>query len=63
VLSNAEISRIIDEKKLTPTFDQKAGVKWITWDSNQWVSYDDADTLKIKADWANKLGLGGLSKS
>jgi chitinase len=63
VLSNAEINRIIDEKKLTPTFDQKAGVKWITWDSNQWVSYDDADTLKIKADWANKLGLGGLSKS
>ncbi|KAH2126825.1 hypothetical protein KXV35_005646, partial [Aspergillus fumigatus] len=39
--------------------DKAAGVKYITWDNNQWVSYDDADTLKIKMDFANKLGLGG----
>jgi chitinase len=61
VLSNAEIQRIIDTKKLTPVFDRTAGVKWIVWDNDQWVSYDDADTFKIKMDWANKLGLGGVS--
>jgi chitinase len=33
---------------LTPTWDKTAGVKWITWDSNQWVSYDDADTFSQK---------------
>ncbi|KAF2732643.1 hypothetical protein EJ04DRAFT_304974 [Polyplosphaeria fusca] len=60
VLSNAEIQRIIDKKKLTPVFDQKAGVKYVVWDNDQWVSYDDADTFKIKMDWANKLGLGGV---
>lgn len=47
VLSNAEIQRIIDDKNLKPTVDKNAGVKWITWDSDQWVSYDDADTLKV----------------
>lgn len=47
VLSNAEIQRIIDAKNLKPTLDKNAGVKWITWDSDQWVSYDDADTLKV----------------
>ncbi|PVI07196.1 glycoside hydrolase family 18 protein [Periconia macrospinosa] len=60
ILSNAEIGRIMDEKKLKPEFDEKAGVKWITWDSDQWVSYDDADTFKLKMDFANKLGLSGI---
>lgn len=32
----------------------------ITWDSNQWVSYDDADTFKQKKDFANSRCLGGL---
>lgn len=32
----------------------------ITWGSNQWVSYDDADTFQQKRDFANKRCLGGL---
>lgn len=52
----------MDEKKIEPEFDKEAGVKWFTWDSDQWVSYDDADTFKLKADFANKLGLAGMSK-
>ncbi|EDP48562.1 class V chitinase, putative [Aspergillus fumigatus A1163] len=59
ILSNAEINRVIRTHDLTPVMDKAAGVKYITWDNNQWVSYDDADTLKIKMDFANKLGLGG----
>ncbi|MCJ1270850.1 hypothetical protein MMC22_010747 [Lobaria immixta] len=42
------------------TLDSKAAVKQVVWDTNQWVSYDDGDTFKMKIDFANKLGLGGL---
>lgn len=42
------------------TLDSKAAVKQVVWDTNQWVSYDDEDTFKMKIDFANKLGLGGL---
>jgi chitinase len=49
------------ENDLKPQLDKVAGVKWITWDSDQWVSYDDADTLKLKTDFANNLGLAGMS--
>lgn len=62
ILSNAEIDRIISANKLTPVLDKTAAVKYMSWDTDQWVSYDDADTLKMKVDFANKLGLGGTSK-
>lgn len=58
-LSNAEISRIIASNSLTPTIDQEAAVKWITWDSNQWVSYDDGETMQMKLQAASELCLGG----
>ncbi|KAF2856398.1 glycoside hydrolase family 18 protein [Plenodomus tracheiphilus IPT5] len=32
----------------------------MTWNQDQWVSYDDKDTFKAKIDFANKVGLGGL---
>ncbi|RGP81325.1 glycoside hydrolase family 18 [Fusarium longipes] len=58
VLSAHEISEIIkDGAKVT--LDEKAGVKIVTWDSNQWVSWDDAETLKMKLDYANEHCLGG----
>lgn len=62
VLSNSEIQRIIKDKDIEPILDAKAGVKYMSWDSDQWVSYDDADTFKMKMDFANELGLGGTSK-
>jgi len=37
VLSNAEIQRIIREKGVTPVLDPEAGVKYINWDSDQWL--------------------------
>ncbi|RAK98436.1 glycoside hydrolase [Aspergillus ibericus CBS 121593] len=58
-LSNAEIQRIITANNLVPTFDQVAGVKWITWDTDQWVSYDDGESMQMKIDFANKHCLGG----
>ncbi|KAK1146010.1 hypothetical protein N8T08_003658 [Aspergillus melleus] len=59
-LSNSEIRRIINENNLTPTLDAEAAVKWISWDSNQWVSYDDGETIQMKIAEANKLCLGGV---
>ena len=58
-LSNAEITRIIAANGLTPAFDKEAAVKWITWNSNQWVSYDDGETMALKIAAANKWCLGG----
>lgn len=60
ILDDQEIQDIITKNSLTPTWDHKAGVKWITWDSNQWVSYDDADTFQQKKDFASQRCLGGL---
>lgn len=59
ILSYREITDIVRTKKLTPVHDKEAGVKYITWNSDQWVSYDDADTFEQKKDLAKDLGLGG----
>ncbi|KAL4770196.1 hypothetical protein BDW60DRAFT_224434 [Aspergillus nidulans var. acristatus] len=59
-LSNAEIQRIIAKHGLTPTVDADAMVKWITWDNDQWVSYDDGETIQMKINEASKLCLGGV---
>ncbi len=40
--------------------DTVAEVNYFTYDQNQWVSYDDVNTLKAKIDYANKNGLQGI---
>ena len=63
ILDNQEIFDIISSKNVEPVLDKTAGVKWITWDSDQWISYDDADTFAIKRNFANNRCLGGLMVS
>ncbi|PGH03305.1 chitinase [Blastomyces parvus] len=58
-LSNYEIYRVLKEKSPEVIYDQEAGVNWIAWDNDQWVSYDSGRTLKQKADFGNKLCLAG----
>lgn len=58
VLSAAEIQKIIKDGA-TVTFDEAAAVQIVTWNRNQWVSWDDQKTLKLKVDYANKRCLGG----
>lgn len=58
-LTNAEINRIIAKGGVSKGFDPKAAVKWITWNSNQWVSYDDGETTQLKVAFANSRCLGG----
>ncbi|KAL3423877.1 glycosyl hydrolases family 18 protein, partial [Phlyctema vagabunda] len=59
-LAYREIVDIVKEKNLKPYYDKKAQVKYVVWNQDQWISYDDEETIKAKIDFANKLGLGGL---
>ncbi|KAK0625190.1 glycoside hydrolase superfamily [Bombardia bombarda] len=60
ILSAAEIRDIVASGVANVQLDPVAGVEIITWDSNQWVSYDDEVTLKLKVDFGNSFCLGGM---
>jgi chitinase len=59
-LSYREIMAIIEHHGLEAYHDKENAVKYITWNQDQWVSYDDKETFKTKIDYANSVGLGGL---
>ena len=61
ILSYREIVEIIEANDLTPTWDKTAAVKYLVWDKDQWVSFDDQETFQQKIKWANANGIGGLS--
>ncbi|KAJ7864454.1 hypothetical protein B0H14DRAFT_2736332 [Mycena olivaceomarginata] len=42
-----------------PIFDEDAAVKYVVWDSNQWVSFDDSESFAIKMNYANDHCIGG----
>jgi chitinase len=44
---------------MTPVHDKEAAVKYMTWDTDQWISYDDADTFAQKVEWADSVGFAG----
>lgn len=58
VLSAGEINEII-ANGATVTFDEEAAVQIVTWDTDQWVSFDNNKTLGMKVDFANQHCLGG----
>ncbi|KAF5329772.1 hypothetical protein D9619_009132 [Psilocybe cf. subviscida] len=43
----------------SPIYDDVDAVKYVSWDDDQWVSYDDAQTLQQKLEFANTICLGG----
>ncbi|WPJ63608.1 hypothetical protein SMAC4_13660 [Sordaria macrospora] len=49
VLLHAEIQDEIAARKLTPTLHREAAVKSVSW-GDQWVSFDDAATWRLKAN-------------
>ncbi|KAK6337057.1 hypothetical protein TWF718_009843 [Orbilia javanica] len=59
ILMNFEIQAIQNQRKITPIFDKTAGVKYMSWD-DQWVSFDDAESMAFKRHWAASKCLGGL---
>ncbi|TLD08608.1 uncharacterized protein PgNI_07375 [Pyricularia grisea] len=61
-LAHYEIQEIIETNKkrdIVPVHDREAAVKYMSWDNDQWISYDDADTFKQKIEWANSIGFAG----
>ncbi|KAK0710667.1 hypothetical protein B0H67DRAFT_516214 [Lasiosphaeris hirsuta] len=60
VLSYNEISAIRKEFNVNPVHDKTAGVKYMHYNKDQWLSYDDAETIKSKVDFASSHGLRGL---
>ncbi|KAI1171966.1 chitotriosidase-1 [Nemania sp. FL0916] len=61
-LAYFEIMDIISDQKPKVVYDEDAAANYIVYGDkgDQWVSYDDAKTLKQKVDWANEVGLGGV---
>ncbi|KAJ6569038.1 glycoside hydrolase, partial [Mycena capillaripes] len=59
-LSYTEIMGIIADNDLVGVFDSISGAKYLNWDTDQWVSYDDAQTLALKVNFADQHCLGGV---
>lgn len=57
-MSLAEIKGYIKNKGLTPQLLQESMMKQITWD-DQWIGYDDEETVAMKKQWASGLCFGG----
>jgi hypothetical protein len=55
-----KITSVISANSLTPVMDAAAAIKWIVWVSNQWVSYDDGETVQMKMLYTMEKCLGGV---
>lgn len=59
-LAYYEVQDILKKNpSIKPVHDKDAAVKYLAWDKDQWISYDDADTFKQKVEWANSMGFSG----
>jgi len=59
ILLNSEIDELVVEHNVKPKWYRSAAVKVAAW-GNQWVGYDDEDTLRQKSEFAQSQCLGGL---
>ena len=57
-MSLTEIKALIAEKNLTAVLLENAMMKQITWD-DQWMAYDDEDTIAEKINYASSHCFGG----
>ncbi|KAL9082475.1 MAG: hypothetical protein Q9159_006395 [Coniocarpon cinnabarinum] len=59
-LSFAEIESVIHTSNATVSLNEPAAVEEVVWNANQWVSFDDTATFRLKYEYANGKCLGGL---
>lgn len=57
-MSLTEIQQLIQAKNLTPKLLEKPMMKQITW-ADQWIGYDDDETMAMKKAWADNFCFGG----
>ncbi|OJK02479.1 glycoside hydrolase family 18 protein [Aspergillus aculeatus ATCC 16872] len=60
ILTDYEINQVIQDYSPNLVYNEEAAVNWMTWEGNQWVSFDNSKTLKQKADFANARCLDSL---
>lgn len=60
VALNSEIVDIMEKSGNKPTLDKEAVVQILKYGNNQWVSFDDEETLGMRVDFARKRCLGGV---
>lgn len=58
VMALFDIKTLIAQRGLTPKLNSQSMFKQITFD-DQWIGYDDAQSIALKKAWANDLCLGG----
>lgn len=58
VMSLAEIMTTIEEKNIVPVLLTDSMMKQITW-QDQWIAYDDHETIAMKKAWADSHCFGG----
>ncbi|KAK1240330.1 hypothetical protein MKX08_007772 [Trichoderma sp. CBMAI-0020] len=60
IVLNSEISDLMQSQNATPVLYKDAAVKVVTYNTNQWVSFDDEETLGLKLNFAKSKCLGGV---
>lgn len=43
-------------RRAEPVHLKEEGVKYVVYNDNQWISYDDSETFSTKTDWADSVG-------
>jgi GH18 family chitinase len=61
LLSLQEINMLIQQDDLQSTLLEDKMIKEIVYDTNQWLGYDDAETIALKRNWADEHCLGGIA--
>ena len=59
VLSLREIESIINKTNVQPRLIPNAMVKQLSYDTDQWIGYDDEETFALKIQYADNACLGG----
>ncbi|KAL9560669.1 hypothetical protein ACKAV7_015160 [Fusarium commune] len=60
ILSYREIKDIVKRTGATSYLDKEAACRYLVYDDNSWISYDDPSTIQAKIDYADKIGLSGV---
>ncbi|SPQ94373.1 unnamed protein product (mitochondrion) [Plasmodiophora brassicae] len=60
-LAYFESQAIMQKNNLTGTLDPVSQCKYFTYDTNQWVAFEDGATLSAKIDYAMSMGIPGVS--
>lgn len=59
-MSKMEIEQIMNRTGKSPVLHEDAAVQVLAFDDDQWVAFDNEETLKMKSEYAQTRCLGGV---